>query len=84
MLNERGRRRAASLSLQNFLAATEIATLFLDRDQRILRFTPRVTGLFHVRMNEPGGVLFVIRPSGWDLSTSMRIRKAPEADRVYG
>jgi two-component system, chemotaxis family, CheB/CheR fusion protein len=54
MLNERGRRRAASPSLQNFLTATEIATLFLHRDQRILRFTPRVTGLFHVRMNERG------------------------------
>jgi two-component system CheB/CheR fusion protein len=38
-----------SADLQNLLAATEIATLFLDRNLRILRFTPRVGTLFNIR-----------------------------------
>ena len=43
-----------SADLQNFLAATDIATLFLDRDLRILRFTPKVSELFNVRMVDRG------------------------------
>lgn len=39
-----------SSDLQNLLAATHIATLFLDRDLRILRFTPAITELFNVRL----------------------------------
>ena len=40
--------------LQNLLAATEIATLFLDRTLRIMRFTPRVGELFNVRSVDRG------------------------------
>ena len=40
--------------LQNLLASTDIATLFLDREFRILRFTPRVGELFRVRMTDRG------------------------------
>ena len=40
--------------LQNLLAATDIATLFLDREMRILRFTPKITELFNVRMIDRG------------------------------
>jgi two-component system, chemotaxis family, CheB/CheR fusion protein len=41
-----------SSDLQNLLAATDIATLFLDRELRILRFTPRVSELFNVRSTD--------------------------------
>jgi two-component system CheB/CheR fusion protein len=34
--------------LQNLLASTDIATLFLDRELRIKRFTPRISELFNV------------------------------------
>lgn len=40
--------------LQNLLAATDIATLFLDRDLRIMRFTPKVSELFNVRVSDSG------------------------------
>lgn len=40
--------------LQNFLAATQIATLFLDRELRIMRFTPQVQELFDVRLADRG------------------------------
>lgn len=40
--------------LQNLLTATDIATLFLDRDLRILRFTPKVSELFSVRATDRG------------------------------
>ncbi len=43
-----------SSDLQNLLAATDIATLFLDRELRILRFTPKVVELFNVRMTDRG------------------------------
>ena len=40
--------------LENLIAATEIATLFLDRTLRIQRFTPRVRDLFHVLASDVG------------------------------
>ena len=43
-----------SSDLQNLLTATDIATLFLDRDLRILRFTPKLAELFNVRVNDRG------------------------------
>ncbi|HXS75306.1 MAG TPA: chemotaxis protein CheB [Terracidiphilus sp.] len=43
-----------SNDLQNLMAATDIATLFLDRNLRILRFTPRVAELFNVRVTDRG------------------------------
>jgi two-component system CheB/CheR fusion protein len=58
-VNQENRHRVEELSqlsadLQNLLAATEIATLFLDRDLRISRFTPRVTELFNIRPSDCG------------------------------
>lgn len=46
-----------SSDLQNLLAATHIATLFLDRDLRILRFTPAIGELFNFRMADLGRTL---------------------------
>jgi two-component system CheB/CheR fusion protein len=43
-----------SNDLQNLLASTDIATLFLDRELRILRFTPRIQDLFNVRSSDRG------------------------------
>ena len=58
-VNQENRHKVEELSqlstdLQNFLAATDIATLFLDRDLRILRFTPRVAQLFNMRVTDRG------------------------------
>ncbi len=43
-----------SSDLQNLLAATDIATVFLDRELRIVRFTPALADLFSVRMTDRG------------------------------
>jgi two-component system CheB/CheR fusion protein len=43
-----------SSDLQNLLVATDIATLFLDRDLRILRFTPKLGDLFNIRITDRG------------------------------
>ncbi|MFO7934687.1 MAG: CheR family methyltransferase [Bacteroidales bacterium] len=40
--------------LQNLLASTNIATLFLDRKLRIMRFTPKLGELFNVRQADLG------------------------------
>lgn len=58
-VNQENRHKVEELSqlssdLQNLLSATEIATLFLDRNLRILRFTPRVAELFNVRVTDRG------------------------------
>ena len=57
--NQENRHRLEELNqltgdLQNLLAATQIATLFLDRELRILRFTPPVTELFNLRLSDRG------------------------------
>jgi two-component system CheB/CheR fusion protein len=43
-----------STDLQNHMAATDIATLFLDRELRVLRFTPKLGELFNVRVIDHG------------------------------
>jgi two-component system, chemotaxis family, CheB/CheR fusion protein len=58
-VNQENRSKMEELSqlsndLQNLLAATDIATLFLDRELRILRFTPKVSELFNARMTDRG------------------------------
>ncbi len=58
-LNQENKHKVEELSqlsgdLQNLLAATDIATLFLDRQLRIMRFTPRVSELFNVRHLDRG------------------------------
>ena len=58
-VNQENRHKVAELAalssdLQNLMAATDIATLFLDRDLRIVRFTPQVSELFNVRATDRG------------------------------
>ncbi|GLC25122.1 GAF domain-containing protein [Roseisolibacter agri] len=58
-VNQENRHRVEELrqltdDLQNLLVATDIATLFLDRELRILRFTPQVGALFNVRPADRG------------------------------
>ena len=58
-LNQENRHRVEELGqlsadLQNLLSSTEIATLFLDRELRIVRFTPQVAELFNVRHMDRG------------------------------
>ena len=58
-LNQENQHKVEELSqlsgdLQNLLAATHIATLFLDRELRIMRFTPQVGELFNVRLSDRG------------------------------
>jgi two-component system, chemotaxis family, CheB/CheR fusion protein len=44
--------------LQNLSAATKIPTLFLDREMRILRFTPPMNEIFNIRNTDQGRPLF--------------------------
>ncbi len=44
----------AHSDLENLMAATEIATLFLDRALRIQRFTPELAELFNVQAGDRG------------------------------
>jgi two-component system CheB/CheR fusion protein len=58
-VNQQNRHKVEELAqlssdLQNLLVATDIATLFLDRDLRILRFTPKLGDLFNVRITDRG------------------------------
>jgi two-component system CheB/CheR fusion protein len=44
----------ANGDLQNLMAATDVATLFLDPSLKIKRFTPRLTELFNVTTHDEG------------------------------
>ena len=58
-VNQQNRHKVDELAqlsgdLQNLLSATDIATLFLDRQLHILRFTPKLGQLFNVRASDRG------------------------------
>ncbi len=58
-VNQENRHRVEELTqmtadLQNLMAATNIPTLFLDRELRILRFTPQVDRIFNIRGADRG------------------------------
>jgi two-component system CheB/CheR fusion protein len=58
-LNQENKNKVEELSrmtsdLQNLLIATDIATLFLDRELRIKRFTPQVSELFNILHSDRG------------------------------
>ncbi len=65
-VNQENRHKVEELSqltadLNNLMAATDIATLFLDRDLRILRVTPQASKLFHIRTRDRGRPLTDLR-----------------------
>lgn len=74
-VNQENRHKVEELSqlssdLQNLLTASDIATLFLDRELRILRFTPKLANLFNVRIQDRGRPISDLthRLSGLDLA----------------
>jgi two-component system CheB/CheR fusion protein len=60
---------AANSDLQNLFAATEIATIFLDRSFRVAKFTPAATSLFRLLETDVGRPLadFAQRFAGQNL-----------------
>lgn len=80
-LNQENRHKVEELAmlssdLQNLLTATDIATLFLDRQLRIVRFTPPITQIFNIVHDDRGRPLtdFTNRLGGHQL--------AADAERV--
>lgn len=58
-LNQENRHKVDELAilssdLQNLLTSTDIATIFLDRQLRIVRFTPPVSDIFNIVMGDRG------------------------------
>ncbi|HEY9344221.1 MAG TPA: PAS domain-containing protein, partial [Inquilinus sp.] len=66
----------ANSDLLNLLSSTSIATLFLDNDLRIRRFTPRVLDIFKVRDGDEG------RPIGDIVSGLARDGPAQDVKQV--
>ncbi len=65
-VNQENRHKVEELSqltsdLNNLIVSTQIATLFLDRQLRILRVTPQAKKLFHVRPSDQGRPLTELR-----------------------
>jgi two-component system, chemotaxis family, CheB/CheR fusion protein len=52
----------ANSDLQNLFASTDIATVFLDAELRIARFTPAAAGLFHLRASDVGRPMHDLAP----------------------
>jgi len=76
---------AANSDILNLFASTEIATLFLDRDLRIKRFTPAATHLFRLVESDVGRPIgdFAPRFEGQDLVGMARevLRSAEPVER---
>ena len=64
----------ANADLQNLIRSTEIATLFLDRDLRIRRFTPSATKIFRLIDSDVGRPIgdFAPRLADGDLIAAMK------------
>lgn len=78
-MNQENRQKVDELGqlsndLQNLLVATDIATLFLDRELRIQRFTPRIEQLFNIRHGDRGRPLtdFTSRIGYSDIASDTR------------
>ena len=56
----------ANADLQNLFRSTEIATLFLDRNLHIKRFTPAATAIFHLIDSDVAARSATLRP-GWPI-----------------
>jgi two-component system CheB/CheR fusion protein len=79
---------AANSDLQNLFASTEIATIFLDRDLKVARFTPAVTALFRLLESDVGRPIddFAPRFVGQDVVADARevLRSLTPIERQVG
>jgi two-component system CheB/CheR fusion protein len=57
----------ANADLENLLASTQIATVFLDDDRRVYRFTPAITAIYNLLPGDVGRHLSDITPKARDL-----------------
>ncbi len=69
-LNQENQHKVEELSqlsddLVNLLAATDIATLFLNRELRIMRYTPKLNELFNIRLADRGRPISDITNKLW-------------------
>src|SRR5262249_26121969 len=64
----------ANSDLSNLFASTDIATLFLDREQRVARFTPAAKALFRLIEADAGRPFSDLAPrlAGADLAADVR------------
>ena len=67
---------AAHADLQNLFRSTEIATLFLDRELRIKRFTPAASAIFHLLDGDLGRPITDFAPRFADLDLVAEITRA--------
>ncbi|HET9269208.1 MAG TPA: PAS domain-containing protein, partial [Vicinamibacterales bacterium] len=63
----------ATNDIQNLVNSTDIATIFLDRQSRLKRFTPRAHDLFHVIPTDVGRPLSDINSSLLDVNLTASI-----------
>ncbi|OZC03324.1 chemotaxis protein CheB [Rubricoccus marinus] len=80
-LNQELRTKVSELNqaygdLVNLMQSTDIGTLFLDRELRVKRFTPKATDLFHLLPTDVG------RPLGHIAHTLLDVDLTAEVERV--
>lgn len=64
--------------LENLFESTQIATIFLDKEFRINRYTPAATDLFHLISSDIGRKLYHIRPKIWDVDLISEARRVQQ------
>src|SRR5690606_34996011 len=79
--------------VQNLFISTQIATLFLDKDVRIRKFTPAVQSYFNIRENDIGRPIYHytynFKYDGWEtdvekvLKTLQPLQKEVEASQGH-
>jgi two-component system CheB/CheR fusion protein len=69
-----GELHAANADLQNLFVSTQVATLFLDGDLRVTKFTPAAVALFHLLESDVGRPIEDLAPRfvGMDVLADMR------------
>ncbi len=78
----------ANSDLQNLMAATAIATVFLDREGRITRFTPAAAPIFHLVETDVGRPLTDLRHgldyAGWEEDAARVLAHLRPVEREIG
>jgi PAS domain S-box-containing protein len=57
----------ANLDLNHLLTSTELPTIFLDHEQRVLRYTPSATQIYHLIESDLGRPLWQVRDTALDM-----------------